>query len=551
MSGKAVAYCNAQIWTVDDRLPRAEAMLVCDGRIVELGSSSELARHADSVVDLDQRVVMPGIIDIHNHALEGGRVALYDLIFSQKAGFRELVDAVRDAAVSPNHDGWLVGHGWGQSCIGEMSSRFGLSAIDEATGDVPIVLRDASYHSRYANSAALRLAGIDATTRDPENGVIVRDPQTGAPTGLLHETAGSLVDAAMPPYSAEQDRAGAREAVRHLNSLGVTGFCQAVASRATVKAFSALDEARELTAWVAAFLDSGSVLSLDRDGIGASLIEERQSLASRHVLTNFAKFFMDGVPSMRTSAFFEPYLSSDGHPELEVSSFYAVDELAALIQPLDRAGMTVKVHAIGDRAISDVLDAIASVRAANGEGALHHIAHMNYIRRADIARLPALGVVADFSPPIWFPNPGRARMTSLLGAERVERTWPIRDVVESGAIVGAGSDWPCMTLSPTPWLALSTMLTRRNPELPELGVHGPDQRISLDTAIRLFTINPAIAMGISSDTGSLTVGKSADFIVLDRDIFGIEPEAIAETVVSATYFEGRLVHECRPGSRPD
>lgn len=213
--------------------------------------------------------------------------------------------------------------------------------------------------------------------------------------------------------------------------------------------------------------------------------------------------------------------------------------------------MTVKVHAIGDRAISDVLDAIASVRAANGEGPLHHIAHMNYIRRADIARLPALGVVADFSPPIWFPNPGRARMTSLLGAERVERTWLIRDVVESGAIVGAGSDWPCMTLSPTPWLALSTMLTRRNPELPELGVHGPDQRISLDTAIRLFTINPAIAMGISSDTGSLTVGKSADFIVLDRDIFGIEPEAIAETVVSATYFEGRLVHECRPGSRPD
>jgi predicted amidohydrolase YtcJ len=247
---------------------------------------------------------------------------------------------------------------------------------------------------------------------------------------------------------------------------------------------------------------------------------------------------MDGVPSQRTASVMRAY--RDGTPGEH--SLYTVDELAGLIGPLDKQGMGIKVHAIGDRAIREVLDAIELVRQRNGPGPAHQIAHLNFILEDDLERLVKLNVAADLCPPLWFPSPVHQRLIALLGQDYVDRSFPIRDMLKLGILMAAGTDWPAMSPSPSPWPGLATLITRKHPTGDTPGVHRPDQRLSLAEALPLFTINPARAMRIDGETGSLTPGKSADLIILDRDLTEIAPENIVDTRVTATFFEGRRVY---------
>jgi predicted amidohydrolase YtcJ len=255
---------------------------------------------------------------------------------------------------------------------------------------------------------------------------------------------------------------------------------------------------------------------------------------------------MDGVPSGRTAAFLEPYLkqaedNGDSHGDL----YFTVGELAAHIARLDQMGLSVEVHAVGDRAIRDVLDAVALVRRQNGPaGPLHHVAHATYIHDADIGRLPELNVVADICPPLWFPLPNRSE-AALLGAERAERAYPVRDMVAAGALVSVGTDWPASAPNANPWPGIAGLVTRRNPYGTAPGALAPAQAIGIADALRLATLDAARALRIGDVTGSIADGKSADFIILDRDPFAIEPDAIADIQVEETYFAGRRVHGLR------
>ena len=541
-----VIFTGGRIWTGVPQTPFVEALAVAGGSILAVGHDADIeplwgAR--TKRVALGGAFAMPGIIDGHNHVLEGVRGQTFELQLGADLDFAAILDRVRAQAATTTSDGWIIGGPFLIARCPETQTAQGRALLDEACGDRPVLLRDVTFHSRFASSEALRLAGIDRDTADPPNGVIVRD--AGEPTGLLHESAANALEAAAPALSPEQWMTVGRNAMALLNGLGVTGFGLAAASGTTLGALKGMDEAGVLTAWAAGFcMMEPLLLAIERDCVGPDLIARRHEFVTKHLRTDFAKFFMDGVPLMRTAAFVEPYLPDGVHPEgFRGHSAYGVTDLADLIAPLDAAGISVKIHTIGDAAIRDSLDAFAEVRRRNGPGPRHSLAHMLYIRPEDVPRLAALNVIADLNPPVWFPSPNMIALRAALGDARVERSWPMRDILASGALAATGTDWPALAPTPNPWPGLSALITRRDPSGRTPGVHRPEQALTLDEALPLYTSNAAETLGLSGETGRLAPGLSADMIVLDRDLFAISPEEIAGTQVRQTWFEGRLVHE--------
>lgn len=538
---------NGRFYTLDPSRPWAECVAIKHGKIIALGTSSDVEPLIGSDTkahDLDGRMVLPGIIDAHCHVFEGARSQLFEIAISPATSFSELLETVAAAARKPGR-AWITGGAWGPGLADEFTTDAALQALDKASAGRPVSLRDMSFHSRIVNSAALAAAAIGEATPDPPNGTIVRDPASGQLTGLLHEAAAFHMDATMPAWSTTENLAAARHSIKLYNGLGVTGFQLAVASRTTLSVYKTIDEAGDLNARIAMTIAMEETpLAQERDGIGANVIANRKAFASPRIGVDFAKFFMDGVPSMGTAAFIDPYLvHPSGDPQFRGQSFHAVADLAERMVPLDRAGISVKIHTTGDRAIRDTLDAIAVVRARNDAGGpQHQIAHLPFIAGADLPRLRQLNVVADLCPPMWFPSAHVQTMRRLAGDDRVDRSWPIRSLLELGTQATAGTDWPAISPSPSPWPGLASLVTRSNPYSGSPETHAPHESIDLATALTLFTSRPAKVLRIDDRAGSLEAGKSADMIVLDRHLFDIPPQDIAGTQVLATLFEGRCVH---------
>lgn len=541
-----IVIANAKIYTLDPVKPWAEAAAIADGCFIATGTSAEMADFIGPDTtrrDLGGRVVLPGLFDVHCHAFEGARAALFDLALSPNEGFDELIERVGVAADALPHEAWLVGGGWeGRKLLPILSSRNALARLDEVTGNRPTVLRDLSCHCLFVNSAAMRAANIDRNTKVPENGTMVLD-ETGEPVGLFFENANSLIVEVMPSLDAERISSIVGHTAKMYNSFGVTGFAHAVTSETVMKAFYDADTRGVLSVRVATFISTDDLLTPEQDGYGIEVIARRQQYSTSNINVDFVKYFMDGVPASKTAAFQEPYAGQGDEEDVTTAPFFSVDELRDLIQPLDADGIHVKIHAIGDLAITHTLDAIAEVRRINGaEGPQHSIAHMSYITDADIGRLATLNVMADICPPLWFPNPVLLGNMKLLGEARGDRCWPVKDLVNSGADVAIGTDWPAIALSPNPWPGLSALITRQDPSRITPGVFRPDQALTLEETLPLYTLNPARTMGFGDVTGSIEPGKSADFSVLDRDIFTIDAVDIAETKITETFFAGQSVY---------
>lgn len=533
---------NARIWTGDRQRPWATAFAVRDGRFAFVGEQTEIAEHSAAhveMLDAGGALVVPGLLDSHTHAFEGARAALSAVRLSAADDLDSLIAAVAAAAEKTPADDWLTGAGWSVGrLLGALGQPEALRRFDAATGNRPAALRDSSHHALFANTAAMQRAQMERDTPAPLHGSILRCAD-GALSGVFLEAACALIERAMPaPSDAERERC-ARHAVSLYNSFGVTGFVHAATSEATMATFAALDRRGELDAWVATCIATDTLLTPERDGIGNAVIARRNLHRTEHVAVDFAKYFMDGVPGSRTASFIEPYLGGSSEP---VPPFFTVEELAGLIGPLDADGIHVKIHAVGDRAIRDTLDAIALVRSRNGAaGPSHSVAHASYIAAADIPRLAALNVIADFCPPLWFPNPILTANEGVLGTARGQGAWPIGDIVRAGTLAVAGTDWPIVP-SPNPWYGLSALVTRRHPSGAFEGAFRPEQALPVAAALAMCTLNVAAAMGLADRAGSISPGKSADFAVLDRDIFTIDPAEIAGTRARKTYFAGRLAH---------
>ncbi|MDM0045629.1 amidohydrolase [Variovorax dokdonensis] len=539
---------NADVLTLDPGQPRASAIAIHGGRIVAVGSDQDILNLANAQTrrhDLHGRFVMPGLFDTHAHPLLGGLRDLFEASVGQNASIQKMLDAVIERAAKTKAERWITGGAWhlGQLEATGVEPRL---LLDACTSIHPVALTDATYHHMWLNSAALAVCGIDASTPDPAGGRIVRDAVSGEPTGLLLEAATAIVRDVVRP-----DADQLREAVRYVRDsfhrLGLVGFKDALVDEPYLRAYHEADVAGALDLHAAMHLGRRSTLEL-----GVKSFDELERLRvqyqSPHLHNSFIKLFLDGVAPSRTAAFLQPYLPCDDcsaqNFDPDAQLLIDPETLAQEVIEFDRRGFVVKMHAVGDRAVRAGLDAIEAARHANGfSGLRHEIGHTAFIDPVDMGRFAALGAVAEMSPRLWFPNPVTAGQYAVLGPARTNRCHQIKSLLDAGAELSYGSDWPAAAADANPWIGLAGMLTRRNPFGLFEGAVGADQAISLEQALPLFTTSAARTLGLEAVTGAIAPGKSADLVVLDRSLQGQTARDIAQTQPTMTLFEGRVVFE--------
>ncbi len=533
---------NATVYTVDGSRPWASSLAIKDGLVLSL-EEHERGPNTE-VVDLDGAFVMPGLVDVHNHHALAGRAALFELNFGLDAGLDDILAAVRARAAGLGPDEWVVGGAWASTLVSTLSRSSARHALDEAAGGRPVMLADDSRHNRWVSSRALELAGVTAASADPPGGEIVRDPATGEPVGVLLEAAGVAVERALSEtrtLTDEQHAAASRHGIGTLHSFGVTAFQDAGVSADILRALKTLDDAGELRAWVVSSLLINDPI-FGFDPIGTALLEVAGQYRGEHHRPDFVKIFLDGVPPTRTAAFLEPYLPDDVHGACHHgATTMPGEELEGWLRTAAAAGLSAKVHCTGDASVRATLDAVEKVRAEGFTEARFQVAHGQFVHPDDIPRFAALGVAADISPFLWVPGVIPAAIAEVLPGDRAGRMQPNRSLLDDGALIAGGSDWP-VSESPNAWEGIHGLVTRQDPTGTFPGALWPEQAITLAEAIDAFTLAAARAMGLGDVTGSLVPGKSADFVVLDRDPFETDPSALVKTKVTETWFAGHRVY---------
>ena len=525
---------NGRIYTLDDARTWAEALAVDDGRIVFVGPNAGVDAFVGPetrFVDLEGRMALPGFHDSHVHPVSGG-VELGQCNLNGLATREGLYAAIEECAARTPDEEWLAGGGWDLPLFpGANPDR---SDLDRLSPDQPAYLSSADGHSTWANSRALDIAGIDATTPDPPNGRIERDPKTGEPTGTLRESASALVSKHLPPLGPEDYVAGLKRALRMANEFGITSLIEASADERYVKAYAALARSGELTARVRVSLtvdDSKDESQVDE------LIQMRARYQAEGIRADAAKIFADGVIESGTAALLEPYLDFGHRGELN----FTPEVLDRIVTRLDKEGFQVHVHAIGDRAIRASLDAFEKARSANGpRDSRHHIAHIELFHPDDIPRFRSLGVVANFQPLWAFADTYITGLTEpQLGPERSRWLYPIKSLKDSGAVLVAGSDWSVSSMNPLDGIQVA--VTRRDLTAPEGPSWIPEERVDLDTILAAYTRGGAYLQHEEALTGSLEVGKRADVIVLEKNLFEIPETEIHRVKVLLTLLDGKEI----------
>ncbi len=531
--------------TADRALPVAEAIAFEGGRILAVGSAQAVLAHrsADTeVIELDGAAVYPGFVDVHNHHAMAGRSDLFELALPAGLSLDEILDRVRDYAATLPADAWIQAGPYPSTMLPQLSSSAVRLRLDEASGGRPAVIVEDSRHNRWANSRALELAGITASTI-PEGGVTVLDAVDGEPTGVLLEAAGIPVEEAVARgggLTAEQHRRASARGVELLNAWGVTAFQDAAVSQDILAALQSLDEAGELNSWVVSSLTVNDEI-FGFDPVGEPLVALGEQYRSAHHRPDFVKIFLDGVPPARTALFLEPYLPDEAHgAHYHGTTTMTFDQLHAWLTSVAARGLGAKVHCTGDGTAHLLLDVVQRLRD-EGVQLPVQIAHGQYLSDEDIDRMPRLGVSADISPFIWFPGVIPTALAEVLGHDRAEHAQPNRTLIDKGALVAGGSDWP-VSESPNPLEGLQGLVTRADPLRRAPGTLWPEQAITAGEALEVFTINAARAMGLGDETGSLEPGKSADVVVLDRDIIAGPADGIIRARVLQTWFAGRRVY---------
>jgi len=546
--GKAVAdvvVTNARIYTADTSRPWAEALAIADGKYLFVGPADAVTSYIATetrVLDMGGKMVMPGINDVHSHPWQGGLKALYHCNFPFTATPEEVAAQLRECLARNGDVAWIQGGQWTSNFFQDYDIPSPRAWLDAISPEVAIFLQDDASHNAWVNSAVLAMAGIDRDTPDPAGGRIVRD-ETGEPNGLLYESAQRLVLDTRPDWTVAQYKMAIAEAVRQANSFGLTGVDEARAQAPMLDAYAQLDNEQALTAHVTANLQTPR--SYRDTPLDPSEYQRlRDQYATEHLDTRYIKIFLDGVPTASRTAFMvQDYLPEEGVAE-PTRGYLLVDAdtLKQDLINLDKAGFTVKLHTAGDGAVRVALDAIEAARKANGSSGLRHqLAHAGFIDPEDMARFHELNATVDASPYLWFPSPIIDSIVGALG-ERGRRYFPIAQLHALGSDIVIGSDWPSAAVSLKPWGAIEALVTRRNPETDAPETLWPEQAITLEQALHIATLGGARGLGIESTSGSVEIGKSADFIVLDQNLFEVPVEKISETGVLQTWFEGAQVY---------
>jgi predicted amidohydrolase YtcJ len=525
------------------RLPSgwAHALAISHGVIIAVGDDAAVDRYRGAgtkVLDLEGATVLPGLHDMHVHPLMAGQTQL-QCMFPQGSAESAVVEAIRKCVATHAKGEWIVGGQWDTSSLG---SHPDWKALDEAAPDNPVALTDISLHGLWVNSAALRLANITAATPNPPGGVIERDAK-GEPTGVLRESAGALVRTRIPAYTLEQNTKALLWSMRLMMSYGITSYTDALVDESGLKAYAALADRGELKQRVKACLIWGRSLLTAGNTPQMDYITLRNLYARERLSPSCIKILLDGVPTDgHTAAMVEPYADANlNDPRAKGLLMVPPSELDKALINFDAQGFTVKMHAAGDGAVRAGLDAIAAARKTNGfSGLLHEVAHNSFVQVSDIQRARGIAATFEFSPYIWYPNPIIPDVMKAVGAQQMKRWIPVKEALEAGALVVPGSDWSVVP-SVNPWIAIETLVTRQQPGggKEELGAA---ERITLEQAIDLFTVNSAREMGERSKLGTLERGMLADLIVLDRNPFQVPITQVHDTKVKMTMINGESVY---------
>lgn len=514
------------------RLQRFRAMLVEDGKVLATGSRRAMAKRAGAAVRLDGRgrTLLPGLIDAHGHVMGLG-IALAQADLRDARSLDEALARVRAHAAAHPEAAWVQGRGWNQVLWG--IGRFPTAAeLDRAVGDRPAWLRRVDGHAAWANTAALRLAGITRETPDPPGGRIERDAE-GNPTGVFVDAAVALVARHVPPPSAAESAAALDAALAELTRLGLTGVHDAGVTADTVALYRRYADEGRLTARIYAMIgDTGE--DFDRlaaqgpiKGYGGDRLDVRA-----------VKLYADGALGSRGAALLEPYADDPGNRGL---LFRSPAEMTEAIGKANAHGYQVGVHAIGDAANREVLDAYEAVFKAQGTAARalrNRIEHAQVLAPADLRRLHALGLVASMQPTHATSDMNMAE--DRIGAERLKGAYAWRTLLRQGTRIAGGSDFPVE--SPNPFFGLHAAVTREDHAGKPRGGWIPAQRMSRTEALRAFTLDSAYARHAEDRLGTLEPGHYADFILVDRDYFRVPADRIWSSVVEETWVGGRRVH---------
>ncbi|HMI50885.1 MAG TPA: amidohydrolase [Candidatus Saccharimonadales bacterium] len=530
---------HGRVYTVNAKQPWAQAVAIRGEKIIAVGSDTDVERlraPGTKVIDASGQLVLPGFVDCHIHFLEGS-LSLDRVNLEGAKNVSDIQKILRDYARKNPGDGWILGSGWNYAMFGSEKLPH-KKYLDELFPTRPVFISGFDGHTTWANSRALELAGITADTPNPANGIIVRDTETREATGALKESASRLVDKVVPADTRAEKLKALRDGLHWANQNGLTRVHSAGGDFPELELYDELRRHDALTVrmYIAYFLNPPELRPQDIDAIE----DARKKYTGDWLAAGAVKMMLDGVVESHTAALLEPYADD---PSTKGKLFWNPDTYKAAVAELDKRGFQLFTHAIGDYGVRTALNAYENAENVNHTSDRRpRIEHIETITAADIPRFGKLGVIASMQPLHAYPDEDTLEVwATALGPDRAGRGFAWHDIAAAGGRLASGSDWNVVTLNP--WRGLQTAVTRQTAEGQPAGGWLPQQAQTLAQAIEAYTLGAAVAGRREKTEGSLEPGKLADLIIVNQNLFEIDPHKIGETRVQLTLVGGRVVYE--------
>jgi len=537
---------HGRIYTVDSHHSWAQALAIRNGKILAVGTDREIKRFIrdgmTKIIDAKGRLVFPGFTDCHVHFMDAS-LALTQPSLDDAKTIAEVQQRIKKYASEHPDEPWILGRGWTYPLF-PPDGLPNKKLLDDVVPDRPVYLESYDGHSWWANSKALEAAHITRDTPNPPTGIIVRD-SAGEPTGAIKEDAAdAIVRRAIPEPSRETKLQALRAGIKLANQYGLTRVHvlgdpnPAYDDLHNAALYEELLRNGELTLrlYLAYRLDPPEVTKQQLEEIVAA----RDRYNDEWITAGSVKFFMDGVIETHTAAMLAPYSNESS---IRGELFWQPEKYDEAVAELDRRGIQIFTHAIGDRAIRATLDAYERAAKLNGtRDERHRIEHIEDPSAEDIPRFGRLGVIASMQPLHAYPDDDTLKSwLPAVGTERAQQSWPWKSIESNGGVLAFGSDWPIVTLNP--WPGVQNAVTRETTEGEPKGGWIPSERISVKDAIRGYTLNAAFAGHREKMEGSLEAGKMADLVIVSQNVFEVDPHKIGETKVVLTMVGGRVVYD--------
>jgi predicted amidohydrolase YtcJ len=530
---------HGRIFTENSKHPWAQAVAIRGAKIVAVGEDATIEKRrgmGTKVINAGGKLILPGFVDCHIHFLEGS-LSLGRANLEGAKDVTEIQKRLRDYAAEHPGDDWILGQGWNYAMFGTEALPH-KKYLDEVFPNRPVLLDGYDGHTSWVNSKALALAGVTRETSDPPNGIIVRDPQTGEATGALKEAAQRIVSKLVPDPNRAEKLLALRAGMKWANEHGITRVHSAGGDFQILDLYDEMRHRGDLNLrmYIAYFQNPPQLQQKDIDAIEAA----RKKFHDDWIDAGAVKFMVDGVVESHTAAMLEPYADD---PSLKGKPFWEPVNYNAAVKELDKRGLQLFTHAIGDYGVRMALDAYENTeQVSRKHDRRPRIEHIETITASDIPRFGKLGVIASMQPLHSYPDADTLDVWARnAGPDRASRAWAWKSIADAGGHIAFGSDWPVVTLSP--WEGIQTAVTRQTREGTPAAGFVPEQRLTVEQTVDAYTLGAAFAGRREKTEGSIEEGKLADLIIVSQNIFDINPRKIGATKVIATIVGGRLVYQ--------